>query len=135
MTVSLVNPEGLPKVDAYHHVSVATGSKLVFVAGQVSWDEGGRTVGVGDLAAQVERCYVNVATALAGAGGSFGDVAKLTVYLVDWAPEKMSLLEEGIARASENLGGTPVPPLTGLGVSALAAPDILVEVEAIAVID
>ncbi|QIN82947.1 RidA family protein [Rubrobacter tropicus] len=135
MPITLVNPEGLPEVDLYRQVSVATGSKLVFVAGQVAWDADGVTVGRGDLAAQVEQCYLNVSIALAGAGASFDDVAKLTVYLVDWTPEKMPTVMEGIARASEKLGVAPVPPLTGLGVSALAAPDILVEVEATAVID
>jgi hypothetical protein len=39
--VILVNPEGLPKVAAYHHVSVATGSKVVFIAGQIAWDADG----------------------------------------------------------------------------------------------
>lgn len=135
MAITLVNPEGLPEVDLYRQVSVATGSKMVFVAGQVAWDEDGGTVGVGDLAAQVEQCYLNVAAALAGVGGSFDDVARLNVYLVDWTPEKMPVVMEGIARAAKKLGGTPVPPLTGLGVSALATPDILVEVEATAVID
>lgn len=135
MAITLVNPEGLPKVDVYRQVSVATGSKLVFLAGQVAWDADGRTVGEGDLAAQVEQCYLNVGTALAEVGGSFDDVAKLTVYLVDFTPDKMPLLVEGITRAAAKLGVTPVPPITGLGISALAAPDLLVEVEATAVID
>ncbi|WP_018586147.1 RidA family protein [Salinispora arenicola] len=135
MTITLVNPEGLPKVDLYRQVAVATGSRLVFLAGQVSVGPDGNTVGVGDLAAQVEQCYLNVATALAEVGGSFDDVAKLTVYVVDYTPDKMALLGEGIARAAAKLGVTPAAPLTGLGISALAAPDLLVEVEATAVLD
>jgi enamine deaminase RidA (YjgF/YER057c/UK114 family) len=134
MAITLVNPRGLPEIDAYRQVSVATGSKLVFVAGQVSWDADGVTVGAGDLAAQVERCYLNVATALAGAGASFDDVAKLTVYVVDWAPEKMPLFLDGVRRAAAELGGTPVPPGTLIGVAALDVPEHLVEVEATAVI-
>ncbi|MGP4094466.1 RidA family protein [Nonomuraea sp. KM90] len=59
---------------------------------------------MGDLAAQVEQCYLNIGTALAGAGGSFGDVAKLTVYVVDWTPDKMPQLLAGISRAAERLG-------------------------------
>lgn len=135
MAVNLINPEGLPKVDTHRQVSVATGSRLVFVAGQVAWDAEGGTVGGGDLAAQVEQCYLNVATALAEVGGSFDDVAKLTLYIVDYTPDKMPLLGEGIARAAEKLGATPTPPITGIGVSALASPELLVEVEATAVID
>ncbi|MFP8959551.1 RidA family protein [Streptomyces nanhaiensis] len=135
MAITLVNPEGLPAIDVYRQVSVASGSKLVFVAGQVAWDAEGNTVGAGDLAAQVEQCYLNVATALAGVGGTFDDVAKLNVHVVDWTPDKMPLLLEGISRASAKLGTTPVPPATLLGVAALDVPEHLVEVEATAVLD
>ena len=135
MAITLVNPEGLPKVDLYRQVSVATGSKLVFIAGQVARDADGGKIGEGDLAAQVEQCYLNVGTALAAAGATFDDVAKLTVYLVDWTPDKMALAAEGISRAAAKLGVTPGAPLTGIGVAALAEPDLLVEVEAIAVLD
>ncbi|MEU3749382.1 MULTISPECIES: RidA family protein [Streptomyces] len=135
MAITLVNPSGLPEVDAYRQVSIATGSKLVFIAGQVAWDVNGVTVGKGDLAAQVEQCYLNVGAALAEVGASFDDVAKLTIYVVDWTPGKMSQLMDGIARAAAKLGVTPVPPGTLLGVAALDIPEHLAEIEAIAVID
>ena len=135
MAITLVNPQGLPQVDIYRQVSVATGSRLVFIAGQVARNADGGRVGEGDLAAQVEQCYLNIATALAEVGGSFDDVAKLTVYLVDWTPDKMPLLIEGAARAFERLEINPVPPLTGIGVATLVEPDLLVEIEATAVID
>ncbi|MFD3837578.1 RidA family protein [Streptomyces sp. NPDC058642] len=135
MTITLRNPEGLPKIDVYRQVAIASGTRLVFVAGQVSWDAEGGTVGEGDLAAQVEQCYLNVATALAEAGGSFDDVAKLTFYVVDWTADKMPLLLEGISRATTKLGLTPVPPATLIGVAALDVPEHLVELEAIAVLD
>ncbi|MDX3455568.1 RidA family protein [Streptomyces sp. ME02-8801-2C] len=135
MAITLLNPEGLPKIDVYRQVSVATGSKLVFLAGQVAWDADGVTVGEGDLAAQVERCYLNVGTALTEAGASFDDVAKLTVYVVDWTPDKMPLLLEGLSRATEKLGVTSAPPVTMIGVAALDIPEHLVEIEATAVID
>ncbi|MFT7837670.1 RidA family protein [Saccharothrix sp. BKS2] len=135
MSITLVNPDGLPVVDAYRQVSVATGSRLVHVAGQVAWDADGAVVGAGDLAAQVERCYLNVGTALAGVGASFADVAKLTIHVVDWTPDKMPLVLAGIDRAAAALGVTPVPPGTLLGVAALDVPEHLVEVEAVAVLD
>ncbi|MEU6991044.1 RidA family protein [Streptomyces sp. NPDC046465] len=135
MAITLVNPSGLPEVAPYRQVSIASGSKLVHIAGQVAWDASGATVGEGDLASQVEQCYLNIGTALAGIGGSFDDVAKLTVYVVDWTPEKMPLFLEGVARAAERLGTTPVPPGTLLGVAALDVPAHLVEVEATAVLD
>ncbi|MFJ3779121.1 RidA family protein [Streptomyces sp. NPDC090075] len=135
MAITLMNPSGLPKIDVYRQVSIASGSKLVFIAGQVAWNADGVTVGEGDLAAQVEQCYLNIGTALAGAGGSFGDVAKLTFYVVDWTPDKMPPLLEGISRAAAKLGVTPVPPTTLIGVAALDVPDHLVEIEATAVLD
>lgn len=135
MAITLVNPDGLPEVDVYRQVSVASGSKLVFVAGQVAWDAAGVTVGEGDLAAQVEQCYRNVAAALAGVGGTFDDVAKLTVHVVDWTPDKMPQLLEGISRATAKLAITSAPPATLLGVAALDVPAHLVEIEATAVLD
>ncbi|KUN67351.1 enamine deaminase RidA [Streptomyces canus] len=135
MAITLLNPGGLPEIDVYRQVSIASGTKLVFVAGQVAWDAEGRTIGEGDLAAQVEQCYVNIGTALAEAGGSFDDVAKLTLHVVDWTPDKMPLLLEGVSRAAARLGVTPVPPATLLGVAALDVPDHLVEIEAVAVLD
>ena len=135
MAITLRNPAGLPKIDVYRQVAIASGSRLVFLAGQVAWDAEGTTVGKGDLAAQVEQCYLNVATALAEAGGSFDDVAKLTFYVVDWNPDKMPQLLDGISRATARLGVTPVPPATLIGVAALDVPEHLVEIEATAVLD
>ncbi|MFB8170683.1 RidA family protein [Kitasatospora purpeofusca] len=135
MAITLLNPDGLPAIDVYHQVAVATGSRTVHVAGQVSWDADGATVGAGDLAAQVEQCYLNVATALAGAGATFDDVAKLTVHVVDWTPDQMPALLEGVHRATAKIGTTAAPPATLLGVTALDVPEHLVEVEAVAVLD
>ncbi len=137
MAVTLMDPSGLPEIGVYRQVSVATGSRLIHVAGQVAWDTAGRTVGEGDLAAQVEQCYLNVATALAGVGASFDDVVKLTVHVVDWTPDRMPQLLDGIARASAKLGVpvTPAAPASLFGIVALDVPEHLVEVEATAVLD
>lgn len=136
MTVTLINPDGLPVVDLYRHVSVSTGSRTVYMAGQIARDAAGNKVGEGDLVAQVEQCYLNVATALAAAGATFADVVKLTVYVVDLTTDKLPAFAEGVARAAEQLGiAVPLAPLTGIGVAALAEPDLLVEVEAVAVLD
>lgn len=121
--------KGLPEIDACQQVSIATGSKPVLIAGQVAWEAGG------DVAAQVEQCYRNVGTALAGVGGSFDDVAKVTVYVVDRTPDKMPLLMEGLGRAVTKLGITSAPPATLISVAALDVPEHLVEIEATAVLD
>ncbi|MEV5720504.1 RidA family protein [Amycolatopsis mediterranei] len=135
MTISLIDPEELPKVGFFRQVSIATGSKLVFMAGQVAWDADGNLVGEGDLAAQVEQCFLNVGAALAEAGGSFDNVAKLTTFVTDWSMDKMKLVTEGRDRALAKLGVTLRAPGTLIGAAALYSPDLLVEVEAIAVID
>jgi enamine deaminase RidA (YjgF/YER057c/UK114 family) len=135
MTVTLRNPEELPKVAFHRQVALATGSTLLFMAGQVAWDANGALVGEGDLTAQVEQCFLNVGAAIADAGGSFDDIAKLTVYVVDWTPDKFPMLREGRARAFAKLGVDLLAPSTLIGVAALFAPDILVEIEAIAMLD
>lgn len=110
MTVELLNPDGLPKPDVYRQVAIASGSRTVYLAGQVARTADGEPVGPGDLAAQVEQAYLNVATALAAAGGSFDDVAKLTLYVVDWSAEKMAALGAGVERAATRLASTPSNP-------------------------
>ena len=134
MPVELINPEGLPKTEAYVQVSVATGSRTVYVSGQVARTAEGEPVGAGDLAAQVEQAYLNLATALSAAGASFDDVAKVTVYVVDWTLEKMGGLMEGAGRVAARLGSFPIRPMTLIGVATLGEPDMLVEVEAVAVL-
>lgn len=134
MPIELLNPEGIPKPDVYRQVAVATGTRTVYLAGQVARTADGQPVGSGDLAAQVEQAFLNVATAMAGVGGSFEDVAKLTIYVVDWEPEKMAALGEGVGRVAARLGIDPARPITLIGVAALAEPDLLVEVDATAVL-
>jgi enamine deaminase RidA (YjgF/YER057c/UK114 family) len=134
MPVELVNPDGLVAPQAYAHVGVASGSRLVFVAGQVARTADGEPVGDGDLAAQVEQAYSNLVTALAGVGATFADVAKLTVYVVDWTPDKIDALIAGVGPVVERHGIDPVKPTTLIGVAALAEPGLLVEVEAVAVL-
>jgi enamine deaminase RidA (YjgF/YER057c/UK114 family) len=135
MAVEVLNPEGLPKPDVYRQVSVATGTRFAFIAGQVARDADGAPVGAGDLAAQVDQALRNVNTAVTAVGGSFEDVAKLTIYVVDWDESKLPALGEGVFRASAALGIDPLKPVSLIGVSMLGEPDILVEIEATAVLD
>ena len=59
----------------------------------------------------------------------------MTCYVVDWRPELMPQLIEGAVRVAQRRGINPVRPITLIGVTALGEPDMLVEVEAIAVLD
>lgn len=132
--VELLNPDGLPKPDMYRQMAVASGSRTVFLAGQVARTEAGEPVGAGDLAAQVEQAYLNVATAPAAVGGSFDDVAKLTLYVVDWSAEKVASIGEGVGRVAARLGVDPTKPVTLIPVAELGEPDLLIEVDAVAVL-
>ena len=76
-----------------------------------------------------------MATALEAAGGTFDDVAKLVLYVVDWSPEKLPALGEGVGRAAARLGRDLTRPVTLLPVAALGEPDLLIEVDATAVLD
>ncbi|WP_139980415.1 RidA family protein [Nocardioides litoris] len=134
---SFLDPPGLPRNDVYRHVSLVPlgdGTRLVHVAGQVSWDAEGTLVAAGDLAGQVEQCYANVATALAAVGGTLRDVVDLTMYVADWRPELIGDVVAGTDRAGERLGGTSAPPATLVGVAALHVPEHLVELKAVAVV-
>ncbi len=135
MVVELHNPEGLPQPEFYRQVAVASGSRTVYLAGQVARTADGAPVGAGDLAAQVEQAYANVGTGLAAVGGSFDDIAKLTLYVVDWNADKLPQLGEGVARAAQRLGVDPIKPVTLISVAELGEPDLLIEVDAVAVLD
>jgi enamine deaminase RidA (YjgF/YER057c/UK114 family) len=137
VTVTRINPPGLTPQPAYHHVAVGTGSRLITVAGQVARDADGALVGEGDLAAQVAQSYRNVVTALAGADATVADLMSTTVYVVDWTPDKMDALMTGLITATSELGHDPgpLPPATLIGVSALADPELLCEIQVFAVAD
>lgn len=135
MPVELINPPGIPEPLGYAQVGVATGSRTVYVSGQVARTADGSHVAPGDLAGQVEQAYTNLLAALAGAGATYADVAKVTVYVVGLTEAKLGPFVTGAMRVAEAHGIDPTRPMTMIGVAALSEPDLLVEVEAIAVLD
>ena len=130
MTLELINPAGLSAPASYSQVAIATGSRLVFVAGQVADDGQGNLVGPGDLAVQARRAFANVGTALAAAGARPDQVARITIYVVHHRPEYLPAISE--ARIA--VFGDHKPTDVVLGVEALAHPELLIEVDAIAVV-
>jgi enamine deaminase RidA (YjgF/YER057c/UK114 family) len=130
MTLACINPPDLPTPPTYSHVVVATGSRFVFVAGQEPEDEDGTLVGAGDLAMQARQVFVNVGRALVAAGARPDQVAKITIYVVDYRPEYLPVIEE--ARVA--VFGSHKPADTLLGVQTLSRPEYLIEVDAFAVI-
>lgn len=131
MPLERINPVGLASPETYSHVVVATGSRLVFVAGQVAEDEQANLVGAGDLAAQARQAFENVGRALAGAGARPAQVAKITIFVVDLRDHYLPAIEA--ARAALFGDHKPVDAL--IGVDKLAHPGCLIEIEALAVVD
>jgi enamine deaminase RidA (YjgF/YER057c/UK114 family) len=136
MAVKLLTPEGMFAPVPYHHVSVGTGARQVHVAGQIARDAEGNPVATGDLTGQVAHALRNTARGLAGAGASFADVVRLRFFVTNWNPDKYDDFIAGIERVADELGiPQPLPPLSAIGVDYLFEPDVLVEVEAFAVLD
>ncbi|GGM30693.1 Rid family hydrolase [Promicromonospora citrea] len=136
MSVQLLTPEGMFQPVPYHHVSVATGSRHVHVAGQINRDDQANRLAPDDLAGQVAVALRNTARGLAGAGATFSDVVRLRFFVTRWDPAKMGDFLAGIESVREELGlPDPLPPLSAIGVDYLFEPDVLVEVEAYAILD
>lgn len=130
----IVTPNGLgsPIVresgPAYAHVVVATGQKLIFVAGQLARDENGQIVGRGDMAAQIHQTCRNIGIALASVGASFADVVETITFVTDIK----EFLRHAVIRGEYF---NPEPPTsTTVGVSGLVDPDALIEIRATAVV-
>jgi len=104
---------------------------LVFVSGQVALDQDLKLVGGDDLAAQARQALENLGRSLRAAGASPANVAMLRTYVVDYRPELAAQLT---APFEDFFGGQP-PASTRIGVQALAAPVLMIEIEAVAVVD
>ncbi|MGW6131101.1 RidA family protein [Cellulomonas sp. NPDC055163] len=136
MPVQLSSPDGLMQPVPYHHVAVATGSRQVHVAGQVARDGDGRPVAPGDLAGQVAHVLRSTATALRSVGADLHDVVRLTFYVTGWDPESIGPFMAGVESVADELRlPRPLPPSSVIGVTMLFEPDVLVELEAVAVLD
>jgi enamine deaminase RidA (YjgF/YER057c/UK114 family) len=131
MAHELINPDGLRVPLSYTHVVVASGTRIVFVAGQVAEDADDNLVGPGDLAVQARQAFANVDRCLAAAGASPDRVTMLRIYVVGHRPEFLPLISD--ARIS--VFGEHKPADTIVGVERLAEDGRLIEIEATAVLD
>jgi len=132
--IETINSPTLPEPQGFTHASIANGTRIVFLAGQVAQDSEGELVGAGDLAAQTEQALVNVASCLEAAGATFADVAKTTMYVVDWDEAKLEQIVAGSTRAAERLGGAALAPVTLIPVVRLFSDGHLIEIESTAVL-
>jgi reactive intermediate/imine deaminase len=125
-----INPEGMSApVGPYAHVvTVPPGGRLVYCAGAVALGPDGEVVAKGDIVGQTRQVMENLRQALEAAGATFDDVIKVTNYVVDveeWRkvlPVRAEYLKE------------PYPASTFVEVSALMFPELLIEIEALAVV-
>ncbi len=131
-TLEHLRPEGLPHPPTYSQVVVAAGKRTIYVAGQIAVDQHGALVGANDLAAQTTQAMRNIGLALAAAGATYADIVKLTTYVVNYHPDHRAII--GKARAAFFTNSAP-PASTLVGVTALAMPEWLIEIEAIAIVD
>ncbi|MER6324757.1 Rid family hydrolase [Streptomyces coelicoflavus] len=135
MAVQRFTPDGMLQPTPYHHVAVGTGTKHVHVSGQIARRADGTPVAPGDLAGQVAQALRNTSIGLTGAGASFEDVLRLTFYVTRWSPEKIGDFMAGVESVADEIGlPLPLPPASLIGVDYLFEPDVLVEVEATALL-
>ena len=131
MSIERVNPPALPAPSGFAHAVIATGGRLVFLAGQTALDVSGSVVGA-TVVEQFERALGNLLTALAAVGGQPTDLASLTVYAVDLADYRAHGRE--IGAVWRQLAGRSYPAMAAIGVSRLWDEAALVEVQGIAVV-
>ena len=130
-TTEFINPETLSKNPAFSQVAVIAGKhKTIYIGGQDAVDRNGKIVGKGDLEQQAQQILINLEAALQSAGAGFEHVVKWNIYFV-----KGQSPQEALKVFQPQMSKLKAPPLvTGVFVEALANPDYLLEIEAIAVV-
>lgn len=127
-----LNPEAVFEPRFFTHTVAVTGpAKLVYVSGQVSYDRDAKVVGKGDMAAQTHQVFRSIAANLEAAGATWRDVVKLNGYMVNLNPDSLRAYRETRERF---LDAAALPASTLVGVERLVHADLLLEVEAVAVV-
>lgn len=131
MEKEFLNPAGLPVLPGFSQVVTATEGKIVFISGQVALDANNEVVGKGDLGAQVAQTFENLKRALAAVGATFDDVLKTNTYIVNYTPDMIGVVRDV---RSQYLPQEKPPASTLIGVQALVLEDLLIEIEAFALL-
>ncbi|MFE2630631.1 RidA family protein [Streptomyces sp. NPDC059374] len=131
MTAERVNPPDLSPPTGFSHAVVSTGSRVVFLAGQTALDGDGKVTGR-TLPEQFERALGNLLTALAAAGGTPADLARVTVYATDVADYRDRAAELG--RVWRRMAGRDYPAMAVVQVVRLWDEQALVELDGFAVL-
>lgn len=130
MNNTFLNPEGIAPPTGYTHVVTTDARKTVYISGQIGIDPQGKIQE--GLRAQTVQVFENLKTALASVGATFDNVLKVTYLIVNLKPEDRNIVRE--IRAGY-FNPTQPPASTLIGVQALALPELLIEIEAIAAIE
>lgn len=128
--IGFINPPELAPPPGYSQVAEVRGGRIVFIAGQVALDRHGALVGPGDVAAQAEQVFRNLAAALAAAGCTPRQLVKLTVFLRDMG--RIADYREARDRFFASTAPPAAPAITLVEVSRLFAEEFLIEIEAVA---
>ncbi|GGJ22859.1 RidA family protein [Streptomyces brasiliensis] len=131
MTNERINPPDLSPATGFSHAVVATGSRVVFLAGQTALDTDGKVTG-DTLAEQFETALTNLLTALRAAGGTATDLARVTVYTTDVAAYRAHARELGCVW--RDLAGRNYPAMAVVEVVRLWDERALVELDGFAVL-
>ena len=126
-----LNPEGLSKNPVFSQIVTTGGNgRTLYIGGQDAVNSQGEIVGKGDIAKQTEQVMKNLQIALSACGGTFENLVKLSVYVVQGQD-----MRSGFQASQKVLGHLVYPPaISVLIVSGLANPDFFVEMEATAFI-
>jgi len=111
---------------------VTSGGRTLYASGQTAWGGRKQLIGGADLEAQARQAFANLRSVVEAAGGTLSDVVSVRIYVVDYRPEKAATVGSAFR---EFFSGDVKPASTWIGVSALADPGFLIEVEATAVLD
>jgi enamine deaminase RidA (YjgF/YER057c/UK114 family) len=131
MDKQFINPPQLSGFGTYSHAVSARAARTIYISGQVAFDKDGKVVGKGDLRAQTKQVFDNLKVCLEAAGASFADVVKITTYVKGFKPEQRVPITE----IRNQYLAKPLPASTLVGVETLVLDDLLIEVEAVAVVD
>jgi len=134
MPKKYLNPNSLfPSLPhGFSQVVIATGRKMVFISGQTAWDARKNIVGGDSVLEQARQAFRNLETVMGAAGGTLKDVVALRIYVVDYQAESGTAVGTVLR---EFFSPENPPASTWIGVSALAVPEFLIEIEATAVLD
>ena len=134
MSKEYINPNSLFQSlpHGFSQVVIATGKKMVFVSGQTAWDARKNIVGGDGVLEQARQAFRNLEKAMEAAGGTLNDIVALRIYVVDYQAESGTAVGTALR---EFFSQQNPPASTWIGVSALAAPEFLIEIEATAVLD